>query len=117
MIAARVVVDAEGCIARFEASGHSGGARPGEDIVCAAFTVLARTAYEALAALPGVEIAGEAPEPGQLRFAVRRVDAGSSGKAAGIADFLLTGLSSLEREYPGRVELKIERYWRENYGT
>ncbi len=113
MIAAKVVLDAEGRIVRFEASGHAGQARAGSDIVCAAFTVLARSAYEALAALPGVEIAGEAPEPGTLRFAVRRNDPAQAGKAAGIADFLLAGISGLEREYPGRVGLKIERYWRE----
>lgn len=113
MIAASVVLDAEGRIVRFEASGHGGSAPTGRDIVCAAFTVLARTAYETLAALPGVEVEGEAPEPGILRFAVRRSDPAQAEKAAGIADFLLTGISGLEREYPGRVALKIERYWRE----
>lgn len=113
MIAARVVLDAEGRIVRFEASGHGGSAPAGQDIVCAAFTILARTAYETLAALPGAQVDGEAPSPGILRFAVRRNDPAQAEKAAGIAEFLLTGISSLEREYPGKVELKIERYWRE----
>jgi uncharacterized protein len=113
VIAAKVVLDAEGRIVRFEASGHSGDSPAGSDIVCAAFTVLARTAYETLAALPGIEIEGEAPEPGALRFAVKRTDTAQAEKAAGIADFLLTGISGLEREYPGRVGLSIERYWRE----
>jgi len=113
VIAANVVLDTEGRIVRFEASGHGGTAPAGRDIVCAAFTVLARTAYETLAALPGVEIAGEAPEPGVLRFAVRRVSEESGGQALGISNFLLTGISGLEREYPGQVGLKIEQYWRE----
>ena len=108
-----MVLDAKGQIVRFEATGHAGGARAGEDIVCAAFTILARTAYETLAALPGIEIELDAPERGLLRFAVKRSEETSVEKASGIADFLLTGLSGLEREYPGRVELTIERYWRE----
>ncbi|HOX32395.1 MAG TPA: ribosomal-processing cysteine protease Prp [Spirochaetales bacterium] len=112
MIAAKVVLDAEGRLVRFEASGH-GGAPAGSDIVCAAFTVLARTAYEALAALPGAEVEGAAPGPGLLRFSVRRIEPGQAAKAEGIADFLLTGISGLEREFPGRVGLSIERYWRE----
>jgi uncharacterized protein YsxB (DUF464 family) len=113
VIAAKVLLDVEGRIVRFESSGHAGLARAGGDIVCAAFTVLARTAYEALAALPGVEIVGAAPEPGILSFSVGKYGPACEGKAAGIADFLLAGISGLEREYPGRVGLTIERHWRE----
>ncbi len=113
MIAAKVLLDIEGRILRFEASGHAGTSPAGKDTVCAAFTVLARTAYECLAALPGVEIAGTAPAPGILSFSVGKYGPACEGKSAGIADFLLTGLSGLEREYPGRVGLTIERHWRE----
>jgi uncharacterized protein YsxB (DUF464 family) len=113
VIAAKVVLDSEGWIARFEAQGHSRTGPAGRDIVCAAFTILARTTYEALAALPGAEIEGSAPFPGELSFRVRRIGAESSERAAGITDFLLAGISGLEREYPGEVGLTIERFWRE----
>ncbi len=111
MIAARLVLDAHCCIARFEAAGHAGHGKKGEDIVCAAFTVLARTAYEALAALPGIEMTGSAKSPGSLEFAVRRVPPEMTERAAGIADFLQIGLSGLEREFPGEIGLTIEHYW------
>lgn len=113
MIAAKLVLDADSCIARFEAEGHAGHGPKGGDIVCAAFTVLARTAYESLATLPGLELSGSAPEPGSLEFAVRRLPLEQRERAAGIADFLQVGLSGLEREYPGEIGLTIERYWRE----
>jgi uncharacterized protein YsxB (DUF464 family) len=113
VIEAKAELDAEGRLCRFEASGHAGHGRRGQDIVCAAFTVLARTAYESLAALPGAAIEGSAGAPGSLRFAVRRIDEGSGERAIGIADFLLAGISGLEREYPGEVALTIERHWRE----
>jgi uncharacterized protein YsxB (DUF464 family) len=113
VIAALVVLDAEGRIARFEASGHGGRARAGKDIVCAAFSALSRTAYEVLAALPGAELEGSAPKPGELRFSVRRMAPEYCERAVGIAEFLLAGISGLEREFPGEVALTIERYWRE----
>jgi uncharacterized protein YsxB (DUF464 family) len=113
MIAVRAVLDADGLLVRFEATGHSGRSAAGNDIVCAAFTVLARTAYESLAALPGVDLSGSAPKPGTLHFTVKRIDPPSRERAAGMTDFLLAGISGLEREYPGEVGFTIERYWRE----
>jgi uncharacterized protein YsxB (DUF464 family) len=113
LIAAKLLLSAEGYPLRFEAEGHSGKAPRGSDIVCSAFSVLARSAYEALAALPGAEVEGIAPARGSLRFAVRRLSPETVERAAGIADFLQVGISSLEREYPGEVGLTIERNWRE----
>jgi uncharacterized protein YsxB (DUF464 family) len=95
-------------VLRFDAKGHSSRASPGYDIVCAAFSVLARTVYGALEALPGIEIRGEAPEPGDLSFEVVR-PALSPERAAGIADCLVRGLGDLAREYPDSVRLSIER--------
>ena len=113
MIDARLVLDPDSCIVRFEASGHAGHGGRGEDIVCAAFTVLARTAFETLAALPGLDVSGSAPARGSMSFAVRSLPPELRERAAGIADFLQVGISGLEREYPGEIGLTIERYWRE----
>ncbi len=112
MIAARVVLGPEGYIRSFEAAGHGGAGPLGGDVVCAAFTVLARTAYQAMEALPGALVAGSADEPGRLRFRVDGVGREGEGRAVGIADFLVTGLSGLMREYPDHLGLTIERNWR-----
>ncbi len=108
MIRAKVVLDEAGRVHAFDAAGHAETASRGNDIVCAAFTVLARTAYRALEALPGIEIEGAAPGPGSLSFVVNR-PADDAGRAAGIADSLVTGMSDLAREYPGAVAFSIER--------
>ena len=113
MIEATLVLDPEGRPLRFEADGHSEKGKIGSNIVCAAFSVLARSAYETLAGLPGARVEGSAPERGSLRFVVRYLPPEMGDKAAGIADFLLVGISGLEREYPGEVGLTIERNWRE----
>lgn len=109
MIAARIVLDARGGISRFEASGHALFAPAGDDIVCSAFSVLARSAYEALAALPGVGVDGEAPGRGQFGFRVTALPSATAERAAGIADFLVVGLSGLARDYPGSVRFTVER--------
>jgi uncharacterized protein YsxB (DUF464 family) len=113
MIVAKLVLDPEGRPLRFEADGHAGHGRAGTDIVCAAFTVLARSAYEALSGLPGAKVEGSAPVRGSLRFTVLSLPSEAGERAAGIADFLQAGIRGLEREYPGEVGLTIELYWRE----
>ena len=113
MIEVRARLGADGVLARVDSSGHSGTGGRGQDIVCAAASVLLRTAYEALGQVPGVRIEGSAPEPGSLWFSVRDFRAEDSDRLKGIGDFLLTGLSGLEREQPGALKLTVERYWRE----
>lgn len=108
MIRARLVLDAHGAIRLFSAAGHSGKSLRGYDIVCAAFSAFARTAYRTLEVLPGIELRGEAAEPGAMNFEVLRPAAGTE-RAAGIADFLVTGLGDLARDYPDAVTLTIER--------
>jgi uncharacterized protein YsxB (DUF464 family) len=113
VITARLVLDPDGLPLRFEAEGHSGTGPKGGNILCAAFTVLARSAFEALAGLPGATVEGSTPARGKLFFVVRELPAQVGERAAGIALLLQTGISGLEREYPGEVGLTIERNWRE----
>jgi uncharacterized protein YsxB (DUF464 family) len=112
MIRARVVLEAGGSLLSFRATGHAAAVSGGDDIVCAAFTVLARTAYRALEGLQGIEIRGRAPGPGDLSFEVLRQPERLE-RAAGMADFLVAGIGDLARDYPGAVEFVLERDWRE----
>jgi uncharacterized protein len=112
MIRASVVLDADAALRSFKASGHAEAGDSGYDLVCAAFTILARTAYRALEAQPGIAMKGRATEPGSLSFDVV-AKATSAERAAGVADFLVVGIGDLAREYPGKVELAVKRDWRE----
>lgn len=109
MIRALAVFDEDGVLRRFEAQGHSGYGLRGANIVCAAFTVLARTAYSALAALPGALADGRARSPGSLDFAIEFLPKDSRERAIGISCFLAEGLAGLEREFPTELDLKVER--------
>ena len=107
MIRATAVLGADACLLAFEAVGHAASGNRGHDIVCAAFSVLARTAYRALEELPGSGIHGSAPEPGNLSFEVFK-PATSVERAAGIADFLVVGMVDLARDFPDAVDFKLK---------
>lgn len=104
----RISADAEGLLRSASAEGHAGFAPSGSNIACAAATVLLRTAYETLAQYEGVDMAGEAPSPGHLTFRVRRYAPEAAERLRGVGDFLLTGLSSIEREFPAKVRVILD---------
>jgi len=108
VIRAKLVLDKEGGVRSFEAEGHAERGSRGYDLVCAAFSVLARTAYRSLERLPGVSLRGSAPEPGSLSFQVLEA-ADNLVLAEGIAAFLITGMGDLARDYPDAIALTIER--------
>ena len=113
MIEVRAWLGTDGVVQRVDSSGHAGTGTAGGDLVCASASVLLRTAYETLAQIPGMRIEGAAPEPGKLWFFLRDYPPEGADRLKGIGDFLLTGLSGLEREFPGAVKLTMERNWRE----
>ncbi len=82
--------------------GHAGYAPAGCDIVCAAATLLLRTALQVLLDTYGALVVVNAPEPGILEF---QVQDGVSDESRLIytADFLRAGLGSLQAEYPQYV--------------
>ena len=82
--------------------GHAGYAPSGSDIVCAAATVLLRTALQVLTEEYGALIVVNAPEPGILDFLVQDgID--DESLLLYTADFLRVGLQSLQVEYPQYV--------------
>lgn len=108
MISLSLRVGPGGCLAGFTASGHAGAGRKGEDLVCAAVTVLLRTAAKVLAGEPGLRAVGGSPEPGVMSLALEPPPESKREWVRGITDTLLRGLSDLDAEYPGRLRLEID---------
>jgi len=101
-------LDESGTLRACSASGHAGAGVAGNDVVCAAVTVLMRAAVRALSGRDGITIRCDAPEPG---FLFLEADCAERGReflfAAGV--FLLEGLASVAEEYPGHCSLSIRR--------
>ena len=107
MVKIDAVLDKNGILRSCSASGHCGAGKTGTDIVCAAVTVLLRTALSVLSDRKGVNIKGSAPKPGELWL---ETDYEAEGReflfAAGA--FLIDGLKSIAQEYPENCELNIK---------
>jgi uncharacterized protein YsxB (DUF464 family) len=107
MIEIEVVLDREGVLRACKVSGHAGAGSSGTDIVCAAVSVLTRSALRVLSGREGIVVRGDAPEPGLLRM---EADYSAGGKdfLAAAGEFLLEGLKSVAEEFPGYCRLQIE---------
>ena len=108
MIDIEAVLDENGILRSCRAGGHAGAGKTGSDIVCAAVSVLMRTAVRALSDRKGITVRYEAPEPGLLFL---EADYKAEGRdflfAVGV--FLIEGLASVAEEYPNNCKLTIRR--------
>jgi uncharacterized protein YsxB (DUF464 family) len=106
LIEIEAVVDQSGILRACKASGHAGAGKAGTDIVCAAVSVLMRTAVRVLYGREGINVRYEAPERGLLFL---EADYTAEGRdflsAAGI--FLTEGLRSVAEEFPDYCRLII----------
>lgn len=91
-----------------EADGHAKTGRPGEDILCAAVSVLIRTCFRSLETIRSVELNLKKPDKtGFLSFSLDqdKVSEKMSAEIAGITRFLMVGLHDLVEEYPDNIKL------------
>ena len=107
MIDIEAVLDEDGILRSCKACGHAGAGKTGADIVCAAVSVLLRTAVRTLSNREGVTIRYEVPEPGFLFLEADYTSGKDFLFAAGV--FLLEGLASVAEEFPNNCKLTIRR--------
>jgi len=110
LISAEIVLDGKGFLKSCKIEGHAGAGKRGEDVVCAAVSVLARTAFRTLSRADGVDVSGEAPARGAYGLKVVAFDGSNAvaeGFLAGTTAFLVEGLSSVARDYPEQCTVLI----------
>jgi len=108
LIDIEAVLDENGILRSCRAGGHARAGKTGSDIVCAAVSVLMRTAVRALSNRKGVTVRYEAPEPGLLFLEADYKEEGRDFlSASGV--FLIEGLASVAEEYPNNCKLTIRR--------
>ena len=107
MIEIEAVLDGSGVLKACKATGHAKAGKTGADIVCAAVSVLMRTALAALSGREGITLRGAAPKPGLIWL---EAEYAAEGKdflfAAG--EFLIEGLKSVAQEFPQNCKLIIK---------
>ena len=108
MIRASLDFASGGILASCQVCGHAVGKAPGENVLCAAVSVLLRTAARTLEQHPDIAISGEASEPGNFWFKIESWPPEQKGWLKGLSDFLVTGFRDLKEEYPEMIELIIK---------
>ncbi|WP_319561287.1 ribosomal-processing cysteine protease Prp [Marispirochaeta sp.] len=106
MIRVRLTV-VSGLLRNLDAEGHARDAGENDAAVCAAVSLLCRSAAQALKDLDDLEIDGSAPQPGVLRFSVVYGKGASIERARGVSDTLIRGLEAVARESPRLCVLEI----------
>ena len=107
MITAAAVVDDRLCLVRLDIDGHAGFADSGSDIVCSAVSVLVRTAGRLLLSQLNNDCDFDSDGKGSFKLMVLKISDGKRDWMSGITEFLLNGLSDLEKDYPAFVKLEI----------
>ena len=108
MIEIEAVLDENEVLRSCKAVGHANAGKTGSDIVCAAVSVLMRTAACTLSDREGITVRYEAPEPG-LFFLEAEYNAEGRDFLFASGVFLIEGLASVAEEYPGNCRLTIRR--------
>ena len=114
MIQADVVLDEAGLLRSCRVSGHAGAGKRGNDIVCAAVSVLTKTIIRVLSDRKDITIRGSFPERGNFSMETEYTPDGREFLAAAGA-FLIEGLTSVSEEFPDYCRFIMER--RNSYGT
>jgi uncharacterized protein YsxB (DUF464 family) len=94
-----VTLDGAGLLRSCRVEGHAGRGPKGMDLVCAAVSVLARSALRTLSGRNGISLRGAAPERGLLWMEVD-YNAESRDFLAAVGVFLVEGLRSVSEAYP-----------------
>ncbi len=107
MITAELTCNKNGALLAGSVSGHALFAKKGSDIVCAAVSVLMRTSVSVLQETKTVQVLVKTPKRGELSFTVTDFDSAAEQRLVFAADFLRSGLHSLQAEYPAHVAVTI----------
>lgn len=114
MITISVVLDDLGLLRSCKVQGHAGAEKRGHDIVCAAVSVLARTALATLSGRKGVKVRGRAPRRGDFSLETEAQTTAGQDFLAAIGAFLIEGFGSVAEEYPQNCSLTITKQERRN---
>jgi uncharacterized protein YsxB (DUF464 family) len=117
MITAVAVVDSSSCLIRLDVTGHADFSKTGEDIVCSAVSILIRTAGRVLLSRFGKQCCVALDEKGSFKLEVLKISDGRREWMKGITEFLLNGLSDLEKDYSAFVNLEITNNEEINHGS
>ena len=109
MITIKVVLDEAGLLKSCDIRGHAGAGKRGNDIVCAAVSVLARTALIVLSGREGIDVKGSAPQRGEFNLETEALNDEGKSFLYAAGSFLMEGFKSVTGEYPHYCTMTVTR--------
>ncbi len=100
-------LDSNNIIKYVTAEGHAGETPAGANIICAAVSVLIRSAYRTIVKNSKVEACITAKDEGSLYFRVIQYQDSQNSWLKGITDYLITGIKDIETESPDSIKITI----------
>ncbi len=112
MVKIRIVSTEENLFSSFESSGHAGMSENGKDIVCAAITILLKTAILSLLSAEEssetLKLKVDTKDRGYLLAKVEDFGVEDKPRLKYLLEFLMIGLSSIRAEYSDYIELELK---------
>jgi len=105
----KLVLDEAGLLKSCDIQGHAGAGKRGNDIVCAAVSVLARTALTVLSGREGIVVKGSAPQRGEFKLETEALNNEGRDFLNAAGSFLIEGLESVAGEYPHYCVMTVSR--------
>ena len=109
VITIAVVLDELGLLKSCDVRGHAGAGKRGNDIVCAAVSILIRTAYSVLSNREGIAARSEAKRRGKFTLETEAQNKTGRDFLAAAGAFLTEGFGSLAGEYPEHCVMTITK--------
>ncbi len=109
MIEVTIRLDDSGVLSGIRATGHSGAAARGHDVVCASASVLLRTLGRVVEARRGIDVKGSADSRGEFFLEIGSVEDTEYCWLRGVTAFVVAGLADLETEYPEYCSVSFKK--------
>ena len=109
MITIAVVLDELELLKSCDVRGHGGAGKRGNDIVCAAVSVLVRTAQSILSSREGIAARSEAGRRGEFSLETEALNKAGQDFLAAAGAFLVEGLASVAGEFPENCSISITK--------
>lgn len=104
-----IVTMAHGKIVSVEASGHTGYAESGEDIVCAALSAIVQTAAMGIIEVAGIDARiVRNDEDGYFKLTLPALSEGKRRDADLILETALRGIADVSQSYPDFIDLEVK---------
>ena len=103
-----IILDGDGVISRLHLKGHAPGGLRGENLACAAVSLITRSVSRLVASQPGWMVDGDAAKPGSLSLVIKRRPEDTTKWLKGVTDTFLRALIDIDEEFPTALSVSIE---------